>query len=275
VVTTYAKNPVPLEGVLSVPWDVREQHGIRKLLFAQKPDVVIYLGGSEDNAWVDANVKLADRVFTAGPGDVLHTAEMMSARFFYVSSASLFDGTKGNYLESDTISPMTNLGRLKASGETLVRGRSNTSTILRLSRLVGSAHPWRPSLFDQLRFALESGAKFELRDDEYHSWTPLSSAVAAIEAIVDQAPKNALYHFGGLTRLTPLEMGRLFAREMGYDEKKIAALLVPKKRVLQKGMVHLAEGEKYDYSMNSSAIIRALGVKAYPIEELLKREFTF
>lgn len=275
VVATYAKHRVPLEGVLTIPMDVRDVGGIRKILFALKPDAVVYLGGPEDPAWVDANPKLADKVFASGAGDVLHAAEMMAARFIYVSSASIFDGTKGNYLESDTISPMTLLGKLKASGETLVRGRSNSATVLRLSPLVGSAHPWRPSLFDRFRRALESGGKVELRDDEYHSWAPVSSAVAAIEAVIDRAPKSSLYHFGGLTRLTPLEMGRLFARQMGYDERTIATSIVAKKRVLQKGMIILSEGEKFDYSLNSTAIIRALDVRAYPIEENLKAEFIF
>lgn len=275
VVATYAKHRVPLEGVLTIPMDVRDVAGIRRILLAQKPDAVVYLGGPEDLAWVDANSKLADKVFASGAGDVLHAAEMVSARFIYVSSASIFDGTKGNYSETDTISPMTLLGKLKASGETLVRGRSTNTTVLRLSPLVGSAHPWRPSLFDRLRRALEAGAKIELRDDEYQSWVTVSSAVAAIEAIIDRAPKSSLYHFGGLTRLTPLEMGRLFARTMGYEENSVTSGIVAKKRVLQKGMIILPEGEKFDYSLNCTEIIRTLGVRAFPIEEALRAEFTF
>jgi dTDP-4-dehydrorhamnose reductase len=273
VVVTYAKHRVPLEGVLSLPIDVKDVAGIRKILRAQRPDVVVYLGGPEDPAWVEANPKLAEKIFSSGISEVLHAAEMNSARFLYVSNASIFDGTRGNYLESDSISPTTLIGKLKASGEALVRGRSNHASILRLSSLVGSAHPWRPSLFDRLRNALEFGTEIELRDDEYHSWTSVSSAVSTIEAMIDRAPKNALYHYGGLTRLTPLEMGRFFAETLGYDKEKIAMSLIAKKRVLQKGMIVLPEGEKFDYSLNSSAIIRALGVKTSPIDADLKKAF--
>jgi dTDP-4-dehydrorhamnose reductase len=275
VAVTYAKHRVPLEGVLSLPIDVRDAAGMRKALVAQRPDAVIYLAGTEDSAWVDANPKLAEKVFASGAGDALHSAEIVGSRFLYVSCPSIFDGTKGNYLETDSISPATLPGKLKASGEALVRGRSTSASVLRLSPLVGSSHPWRPSLFDRLRKALESGQKFELRDDEYHSFAAVSSAVAAIEALVDQPPKNALYHYGGLTRITPLEMGRLFASRLGYDETAIATTLVPKKRLLQKGMIVLPEGEKFDYSLNSSAIIRAFGVAAAPIEENFAREFEF
>lgn len=275
VVVTYAKHRVPLEGVLSLPIDIRDVAGMRKALIGQRPDAVIYLAGTEDPAWADANPKLAEKVFASGAGDVLHSAEMISARFLYVSCSSIFDGTKGNYLETDPISPMTLLGKLKASGEAFVRGRSMSASILRLSPLVGSSHPWRPSRFDQLRKALESRTKLELRDDEYHSFSTVSSAVAAIEKLIVEAPKNALYHYGGLTRITPLEMARLFAKTLGYDEEAIATTLAPKKRLMQKGMIILPEGEKFDYSLNSSAIIRAHGVEAFPIEEGVAREFAF
>ncbi len=272
---TYAKHPIPLEGVLSVPMDVREPNSIKKVLYSLKPDVTVYLGGSEDPAWVEANPKLADRIFAAGPGDVLHATEIAGGRFLYVSTSNVFDGTKGNYEESDNISPTTLLGKLKASGETLVRGRSNSASVLRLSSLVGSSHPWRPSSFDRLRFALESETKTELRDDEYHSWCSVSSAVEAIEDLIEKAPKNALFHFGGLTRLTPLEMGRIFARSLGYSEEAIAKTLVPKKRVMQKGMIILPEGEKFDFSLNSSALVRAIGTKPVSIEYVVRREFEF
>jgi dTDP-4-dehydrorhamnose reductase len=275
VVVTYAKNPVPLEGVLSLPIDVRDVGNMRKVLYAQKPDAVIYLAGSEDPEWVKRNPKMAEKIITSGAGDVLHAAEIMAAKFLYVSCSNVFDGTRGNYLETDHISPMNFLGKLKASGETLVRGRSNSASVLRLSPLVGSSHPWRPSLFDRLRKALESRNKFELRDDEYHSWASVSSTVSAIEAMIDRAPKSVLYHFGGLTRLTPFEMGQLFAKNLGYSEEIISKTIVAKKRVNEKGMIHLPEGEKFDYSLNCSAIIRALEVKAYPIEVGIRSEFTF
>lgn len=275
VAVTYAKHPVPLEGVLSLPMDVRDVAGIRKLLLAHRPEVVVYLGGPEDSTWVERNVKLAEKVFATGPGDALHIAEKISARFLYLSSVGVFDGSKGNYSESDPISPMTLLGKLKASGEMLVRGRSSSASVLRLSPLVGSSHPWRPSLFDRIRIALETGAEIELRDDEYHSWTPVSSAVATIEAMIDRGLKNALFHFGGLTRLTPLEMARLYARELGFSEKAVALSLVPKKRILQKGMTLMPDGDKYDFSLNSTAIIRALDVKTFSIEERVRQEFAF
>jgi len=275
VALTFAKNRVPIEGVLSIPLDVRDVAGNQKLLRAQRPDVVVYLGGPEDSAWVDANPKLADKVFVAGLADLIHASEALSARFIYVSSASVFDGTKGNYSETDHISPMTLLGKLKANGETLVRGRVAHANVLRLSSLVGSSHPWRPSLFDRIRIALESGTVLELRNDEYHSWTSATSAVTAIEAIIDQAPRQALFNFGGLTRLTPLEMAKIFARTLGYSESTIEECLIPKKRTLQKGMVLMPDGENYDFSLNSSAIIRELGVKTAPIETEIQAEFAF
>lgn len=271
VVTTYLRNRVPIEGVLSLPIDVRDSNGMKRIIYAQRPDAVIYLGGPEDSAWVDKNVKIAEKVISASAADVLHAAGMISAKFIYVSSSSVFDGTKGNYKESDNVSPMTLLGKLKAGGENLIRGRAMNAAILRLSPLVGSAHPWRPSLFDRLRSALQSGIPMEFSDEEHHSWLPVSDAVRAIELIIEKSPKDSLYHFGGLTRLTPYEIANLFARTLGFEGKEI----LRKRKVVTKGMIILPEGDKFDFSLNSSEIIRSLEVSTSPIENTILKEFQF
>ncbi len=271
VVTTYLTHPVQIEGVLSLPIDVRDVNGMKRIIYANRPDVVVFLGGPEDSAWVDANAKLAEKIFSSSASDVLHAAEMISAKFIYVSSSAVFDGTKGNYKETDNVSPMTLLGKLKAGGENVVRGRAMNGAVLRLSPLVGSAHPWRPSVFDRLRVALDSGQSIEFSDEEYYSWVSVSDAVSAIEALVDNPVKGALYHYGGLTRLTPFEMATHFARTFKFDTDRI----LKKKKVITKGMIILPDGDKLDFSLNSSEIMKTLDLRSSPIEEKLESEFRF
>ncbi len=273
VVVTYHSHHVPIEGVLSLPIDIRDGASLKRIMYGQRPDAVVYLGGPEDARWVDENPKIAEKVFASGPGEILQAAEINSARFLYVSSTSVFDGTRGNYLESDNISPNTLLGKVKASGENLVRGRSNNSSILRLSPLVGSSHPWRPSFFDRLRTSLAAGKTVEIYDHELHSWLSIRDAVAGIRGLLTELttnnPKNTLYHLGGLTRLSAYEISRMFARKFGFPENHI----IVKKRAVQKGMLPLADGEKFDFSLNSSEFIRAIGVRPTAIEETLGDAF--
>lgn len=271
VVTTYVRNRVPIEGVLSLPIDVRDANEMKRIIFAQKPTAVVYLGAPENPAWVNANAKMAEKIFLSAAGEVLHAAEMISAKFIYISTSAVFDGVNGNYKETDNVSPMTLLGKLKAGGENVVRGRATNGVVLRLSPLVGAAHPWRPSFFDRLRENLQSGQPIEFSDEEYYSWLSVSDAVKGIEAAIDRAPKDAFYHVGGLTRLTSYEMALLFAKKFGFSEKEIFR----KKKVITKGMIALPEGEKFDFSLNSSEIVRTLGYSASPIEETLSREFQF
>jgi dTDP-4-dehydrorhamnose reductase len=274
VTVTYRLHRVPLDGVLSLPIDIRNVDVMKKLIFSQRPDVVIYLGGPEDQAWAEANQKDAEKVFSSGTAEILFTSDLVGARFIYISSPTVFDATRGNYTETDNLSPISLLGKVKASGENIIRGRSNNSSILRISPLVGSAHPWRPSLFDRMRRALEAESRIELLDDEYHSWATVSSTVAAIEAMVERGTRGSLFHFGGLTRLTTYEIGKEFAKALGYDPGVISHSLIPKKRPLQKGVPVLPEGEKFDSSLNSTAIIRALNVKASDPQTQLAEEFS-
>ncbi len=269
VITTYLKNRVPIEGVLSLPIDLRDSNGMKRILNANKPDVVIFLGGPEDSAWVDAHAKIAEKVFSAGASDVLHLSEMISARFIYVSNTSVFDGTRGNYKETDNVSPMTLLGKLKAGGENAVRSRATNGVVLRLSPLVGSAHPWRPSQFDRLRAALQAETPLEFSDEEYHSWLTVSDAVAGITAAVHRAPKGATLHVGGLTRMTSFELAKLYAKSHGFSETFVKA----KKKVITKGMIILPEGEKFDFSLNSTEMMRATDFSPSSIEDRIVSEF--
>lgn len=271
VALTHASNRVPIEGVLSLPIDARDGNGMKRILYAQRPDVVVYMAGSEGQEWVDRDAKAAEKIVSSAAGEVLHASEILSARFVYVSSSAVFDGSRGNYKESDPPSALSTFGKMKAAAENLVRGRAVNAAVLRLSPLVGSAHPWRPSLFDRLRSSLAAGERVDLLDDEWHSWAPVSGAVTAIEAVMERAPRNALFHYGGLTRLTPFEMGRLFAERMGYDPD----LVQPKKRPVQKGTAALPDGHRLDWSLNSSEIIRALGLRVAPIEDSFEAEFAF
>jgi dTDP-4-dehydrorhamnose reductase len=193
----------------------------------------------------------------------------MSAKFVYVSSSAVFDGLKGNYKETDAVSATSTFGKMKAAGENIVRSRAGNAAVLRLSPLVGSSHPWRPTLFDRIRAALSAGERVELFDDEWHSWAPVSAAVEAIEAAIDRAPKGSLFHYGGLTRLTPFEIGRMFATATGFDPDLVQA----RKRPQPKSTPADADAQRWDYSLNSSEIIRALGVSAAPIEKTFEAEF--
>ena len=69
--------------------------------------------------------------------------------------------------------------------------------------------------------------------------------------------------------MTPYELAKIFARSHGFSD----TFVKPKKKVLTKGMIVLPEGDKFDFSLNSSEMMRATDFLPSPIEDRIVSEF--
>lgn len=260
VVVTFQQNHVPLPGVLSIPMEIKDEGWMKRVVYTQKPEVIIYIAGYRDTGWMEGNPTQAERLVSSGPGEVLKVADIFQPRMIYLSSCYVFDGSRGNYKETDNISPYNTMGKLKAGGENLIRSRSSIYTIIRSSPLFGISHPWRPTFFDQLRLALAREERVELQNYELHSFAPVQGMVDLVENVVNAAPKKSIYHYGGLNRVSHYEFGRLFAKEFGFKE----SLLVPIRKSKTKGQM-ASDEHPVDFSLNSSEVIRQYKTPSYDI----------
>ena len=105
-------------------------------------------------------------------------------RVSYLSSDAIFDGTKGNYLESDTPSPTTLYGRNLEALESLVRELCKNVCIIRPSYLYGFSVGELDSRLAEVRQQLLSGKTAPYAKDMFKS--PMEVGLAA-EAVAELA----------------------------------------------------------------------------------------
>lgn len=265
VISTYQSYSIPIPGVLSVPLTFQDDVWLKTLILRFQPDVILYIIGNRDVEWVEGNQKTAERLHATGPGEILKHAEIYQPKLIYVSTCYVFDGQRGNYKETDSISPANALGKFKAGGENFIYTRSHHYNIIRTSPIYGIGHPWRPTLVDTLRVKLSNGERIELQNYELHSFAPVSGIADVVEKLIDQGPKQGIYHYGGLTRLTHYEFGVMFAKAFGFNPGLITPRKKPSERLL------ISENQKLDFSLNSSEIIKSLQVQSYEIGDGLKK----
>ncbi len=125
------------------------------------------------------------------------------------SSDLVFDGSKGNYLESDPVNPLNVYAETKVAAEKIVRANPR-HTVVRTS-LNGGASPTGDRGFnEQLRRAFHEGTRLTLFTDEFRC--PIPAAVTA-RAVWELARQNrpGLYHVAGSERLSRWQMGQLIA----------------------------------------------------------------
>ena len=178
--------------------------------------------------------------------------------FFFFSTDLVFDGTKGNYSESNAPNPLVVYAETKLTAEKIVL-ENPMHTVIRTS--LNAGRTVRGNAFnEQWRAAWLRGEPTSLFADEFRS--PLAAEVTA-RAIWELVSANqpGLYHLGGSERLSRYEIGRLLAA----NEPKLQA--------------HIERGSIRDYtdmhrspdtSLNSAKIQRLLSFELPKFSDWLR-----
>lgn len=261
VFLTYNQNPIRIEDVTSLPLALGNANWLRRVLYTAKPDAIVYAAGKNDPLWAQIHTKFAEYVHAGGPADVCMVSELFQSRFIYLSSSYIFDGTRGNYTETDTVLPRLSLGKFKLSGENSIRGRALNYAIVRSAPVFGISHSGNPSFVDWMRLLLVKGKKLELVNSEYHNFAPVQGLVDLVATLVEGGVRNRVVHYGGLTKLTHYELALAIAK----------AIYLPVNQILaRKVTTRSGEEDMLDYSLNSSFAVQNLNARAYSIEEGLE-----
>lgn len=261
VFCTYYKHPIVIPGVTSLPFNIENRNWIKRIVYTIRPDIVVYLAGKNSKDWADQNLRRAELLHSVGPASIASASEIIQPRFIYVSNAYVFDGVRGNYHEGDTVLPSTILGKLKLSGENIVKSKVLNYIILRSSPIYGRGNGYNLSFIDYLRTKLDRGEKFEASPYETHSFAPIHGLCELLKRIVDSGVRNRMLHYGGLTKMTSFEFCRAFAKHFKYDPN----LVVPKGIIQRKA--GLPENYVYDYSLNSTQAVESLKIKPFLLQE--------
>jgi dTDP-4-dehydrorhamnose reductase len=187
--------------------DLTDFAAVEKRFLADRPNLVIHCAAMSKTPDCQANPDQATR------NNVEATAHLATLAadidFIFFSTDIVFDGTKGNYLETDPVNPISVYGETKAAAEMRV-SRNSRHAIVRTSLNSGASPSGRSSYNEQIRAAWAEGKTTSLFHDEYRS--PISAAATA-RAVWELAahPQGGIWHLAGTERLSRLQIGRLLA----------------------------------------------------------------
>ena len=116
------------------------------------------------------------------------------------------------------------------------------------------------SSLDYLRMSLDRKQLFAAPDQELHSYAPTEGLCEVIQRLIDSGVRNRVLHYGGLTKITFLEMAQLFAKRFGFESNIVAA---PRVLNFGKGQVN----NSADFSLNSTQLTDLLKIKPFLLEE--------
>lgn len=187
--------------------DLTDFGAVRLRFLSDRPSAIIHCAAMSKTTACQANPDLARRINVEA---TRHLTELGSEiPVFLFSSDLVFDGYKGNYVEQDSVNPLSVYAETKVAGERLVLANPR-HTVIRTSLNFGHTATGNRSFNEEMVQSWRSGRTLNLFVDEYRN--PIGAEITA-RAVWELLHLNqpGLYHLAGSERLSRFELGSLIA----------------------------------------------------------------
>jgi len=188
--------------------DLLDFAAVGREFLKDKPQIVIHCAAISTIAGAQANPALARRVNVEVTGLLAELAAEI--QFVFFSTDLVFDGRKGNYVETDATNPIHIYGETKLAAEGIVLSNPR-HLVVRTSVNAGVSRTGNRGFNEQLRLALQAGQGMTLFTDEFRCPIP---AVETARAVWELARKNCtgIFHVAGAEKLSRWQIGQLLVK---------------------------------------------------------------
>ncbi|MBF0300235.1 MAG: sugar nucleotide-binding protein [Oligoflexia bacterium] len=219
---TYYKSEIHIPDILTIPCDILNREVIQSILYAIKPDIVIYaIGLSKFGLAADVDKDL-NALNTLGVFNVANYSERYKSKLCYISSSYIFPGIDKVFNENDTPDPCTEYGKTKSSAEFFIQKSCLNYIIFRSSSLYGrSFNPKRMNNFELLESKLIKGISVICDGNVYLGHLDVMYLALIIKMSIENDVTNRLFQIGSTDVASFYDFARKYARIAKLNENLI------------------------------------------------------
>ncbi|MFR9710652.1 dTDP-4-dehydrorhamnose reductase [Paenibacillus sp. MB22_1] len=175
-----------------------------------KPGAIIHCAAYTAVDQAENDIDTAYAVNAVGTRNMVLAAERVKAKFCYISTDYVFDGTNSSpYREYDNTNPQSVYGKSKRAGEILVQSLSSAFFIVRTSWLYGiHGHNF---VYSMLKLGKEKPTLHVVNDQKGSPTYTVDLAAFLVQLI--QTEKYGIYHASNLGECTWYEFARAIFEE--------------------------------------------------------------
>jgi dTDP-4-dehydrorhamnose reductase len=201
--------PFQIIPLMRADLDLTDFAAVEQRFRADPPRLVIHCAAMSKSPACQAQPAQARKINVEATAHLAALASEAEADFIFFSTDLVFDGRKGNYVESDPVNPLSIYGATKVEAEAIV-ARNSRHIVVRTSLNSGASPDGRSACNQQLRAAWAEGKSVKLFHDEFRSPIPAAVTARAVWELATH-PRGGLWHLAGAERLSRLQIGRLLA----------------------------------------------------------------
>ena len=196
-----------VRGLTRQELDLAHFDAVTRAFTGQKPQLIIHCAALSRSPACEADPSLAGFTNVSVTHHLCGLAEGIP--FFFFSTDLVFDGRKGNYVETDQVNPLSIYAETKVKAEHCVL-QNRRHTVIRTSLNGGVSPSGRRGFNEELRHAWQEGRFLPLYTDEFRSPLPAAVTARAVWELIGHGAAG-IFHIGGGERLSRWDIGQLVA----------------------------------------------------------------
>jgi dTDP-4-dehydrorhamnose reductase len=226
---TYLRNHITHPRALQ--FDISDRDSVLKRVEAIQPEVIVHAGGMTKPTACEKEPALAHTVNVEGTAHLVEAARGVVARFIFLSSDLVFDGSAERYDEDSPTHPLSVYGHNKVEGEELVRTGSDDFVIVRTTVMYGWSSRYTESMAEWVLRGLQESRErrpepvegLNMYHDQYRQFIFINDLVAALFELIeiDDDPLNETIHMAGPELLSRYDFAKKLAKTFGLPEAGI------------------------------------------------------
>ncbi len=197
--------------------DVQEKEKIQQICNDVNPEVIIHTAAITDVDLCEQEHELAVNINFSGTVNILDYVKEAGCKFVFISTDYVFDGEKGNYVETDKTDPINFYGQNKLETEDIIQETLEDYLIIRTSSLYGIASNIHNNFLLWILKKLKKEEKVPLFVDQIVNPTLTDNLASNIFELI-RAKATGIYHLTGKDSMSRYEFGELVCEVFNYDK---------------------------------------------------------
>jgi dTDP-4-dehydrorhamnose reductase len=197
--------------------DLLDFVAVRREFEKDRPQLVIHCAAITSVAGAETEPKLARRVNVETTRLLAELAAEI--QFVFFSTDLVFDGRKGDYVETDAVNPIHVYGGTKAAAEEIIL-KNPRHTVVRTSLNGGVSRAGKRGFNEQLRRFLQTTSKMKLFTDEFRNPIFAGETARAVWGLANQNHAG-VFHVAGAEKLSRWQIGQLLVKRWPEVKTKI------------------------------------------------------
>jgi len=246
----YNNSVISIPGVRCKKLNIADHDEVETHVRASRPDWIVHCAAETDVDSCQRHPDRAWRINTEATRNLAEAARDVGARMLYVSSDSVFDGIRGNYIETDEVAPMNVYAKSKLAGEEAVASVSDRFLVVR-TNIYGWSMQGATNLPKWVLARLDEPGDFPGFHDVFHSPILVNDLSDIMMAMILR-DLSGLYHVGGGQTCAKIEFVRCMTEVFGHDSDRVRPVSIDD--------IALTAPRPRNTSLNSNKIRAALDI---------------